>query len=122
LTTVVLAWFVLSFVFAPYLNQNDEQNRSITKTGNAIQIQSIARNAEGLLTIYVQNVGASSVTLSHVYVDNVLDSKAIPSGIPLSKGETATIDLTHPNTNPQITVRVVAEDGTFIEYTKTFVG
>src|SRR4030067_2183418 len=42
------------------------------KVGKAIQIQSIARDGSGLMTVYVQNVGDSDVSLSSVFVNGTL--------------------------------------------------
>ena len=97
-----------------------------SKVGKAIQIQSIARDpGTDEVTVYVQNVGDSDVTLANVYVDGVLDDTAtLDIGTwgtaVLSQTDTATIGLTDPVSASQVTVKVVATDGSFIELTKTF--
>jgi flagellin-like protein len=92
------------------------------KVGKAIQIQSIAFDdpTAGKITVYVQNVGDSDVTISDIYVDGVQDQTALALALP--KTTTAGIELTGTwgAEPPQITVKVVTEDGTFIEFTKTF--
>ena len=102
------------------------------KTGKAIQIQSIAMDDTGVVTVYVQNVGDSDVVLSTVYVDGVLNTPTsieVPAGTPVAsldeaplvQANTATIEVSGNYTSyGQLTVKVVAEDGSFIELTKTF--
>jgi len=94
------------------------------KVGKAIQIQSIAKNANDTVSVYVQNVGDSTVRLANVYVNGVLDSTATSTpafGTDLTETDTAAILLPgNYSTNLQLTVKVVTEDGTFIEFTKTF--
>lgn len=101
------------------------------KVGNAIQIQSIARAEDNTLTVYVQNVGDSDVVLSDVYADAVLNDPAVEiDGTPATLGvtvlpqaETAEIVLSGDYSGAaQVTVKVVAADGTFTELTKTFTG
>ena len=93
-----------------------------SKVGKAIQIQSISRTGDPdyEVTAYVQNVGDSEIELSDAYVNGMLVPTAIPDPIPLGQGETETILLGGPYPGAQVTVKVVASDGTFIEYTKTF--
>jgi flagellin-like protein len=94
------------------------------KTGKAIQIQSIARDpTTHMVKVYVQNVGDSDVTLSNVYVDGKLDDTATSEvgwGNVLGQTLTDTISLTDPVDASQVTVKVVAMDGTFMELTHTF--
>ena len=95
------------------------------KVGKAIQIQSIGDDG-GLITVYVQNVGDSAVTLVDgqcIYVNGILldvDS-AEPSPIELLEGETSTITTTQTvDINVPYVIKVVTEDGTFTEASKTF--
>ncbi len=88
------------------------------KAGRAMQIQSVAYD-EGILTVYVQNVGEEFVTLStdsSVYVDGTLQVATIDP-LTLLEGETATIGITPieiPEGN-RVRVRVVDDSGTFTE-------
>ena len=98
-------------------------NFTTAKVGKAIQIQSIARDAAGNVTVYVQNVGDSTVQLANVYVDGTLNgaTSSPPFGTNLNKTATATINLVGNYLSyARLTVKVVATDGTFIEFTKTF--
>jgi hypothetical protein len=95
------------------------------KVGKAIQIQSIGLTTAGNnMTIYVQNVGDSAVTLTDnecVYVDGLQFRSS--GATTLQKGDTATLvtvkTIILPDLHPY-TVKVVTEDGTFTEATKTF--
>lgn len=97
------------------------------KVGNAINIQSMYYTLPTTLTVYVQNVGSSPVTLSTVYVNGVLDTTATftnnsPS---LKVNQTSTVTTVLPSgfssTNP-VTVKVVCSDGTFMEATQVVPG
>jgi archaellum component FlaG (FlaF/FlaG flagellin family) len=105
-------------------------NFTTQKTGNAIQIQSID---QGLGVIYVQNVGTSSVKFSDptmvVYFDGVAKtvSPVGLTGTPANTlGATSTVKFTltvNPTTtitSGQHVIKVVADDGTFNELTKTY--
>jgi hypothetical protein len=91
-------------------------------TGKCIQIQNFTRDDSGMVTVYVQNVDDSNVTLSEVYINGILDSNAIGGGITLSPAETVKINLTFPNTDNQLKVRVVTDERSFMELTKTYYG
>jgi len=125
MTAVILGWFIFSIVVGPYLAmQSARQSIDATKVGNAIQIQSVARAVNGQVTVYVQNVGDSTVQLANVFVNGELNSGATSTpafGANLDTGATAVITLSGDySTAAQLTIKVAAEDGTFIEYTKTF--
>ena len=98
------------------------------KVGKAIQIQSIARDGSGLMTVYVQNVGDSDVSLSSVFVNGTLPIPApeivggstAVNGYLLKTSQTVGIDNLPANTGGKVTIKVTTTDGTFIEYTKTF--
>ena len=95
-----------------------------SKVGKAIQIQSMA-NVTTTLTIYVQNVGDGAVTLDSVYVNGILNSTAAIAPKTLQKGETATVKTSFPagfDSPDPVKVKVVCEDGTFIEATQTVPG
>ena len=94
------------------------------KVGKAIQIQSIG-DVSGELTVYVQNVGDSAVTLVDgecVYVNGALQTGATSVPLTLEKGDTATIStgFSPIEINTPYAVKVVTEDGTFTEASKTF--
>jgi flagellin-like protein len=96
------------------------------KVGKAIQIQSIGIET-GNLKVYVQNVGDSAVMLQNatcLYVDGVQQTTAIATytGTSLQKGDTSTISVAvfTVTQGHSYVVRVVTQDGTFTEATKTF--
>ena len=95
------------------------------KVGKAIQIQSIGGTVGDELTVYVQNVGDSAVTLVDgecVYVNGALQTGATSVPLTLEKGDTATIStgFSPIEINTPYAVKVVTEDGTFTEASKTF--
>jgi hypothetical protein len=92
---------------------------TVNKTGQAVAVQSVARSGTDL-TVYVQNVGDSPVTVTSVYVDGVLAADGL--NLPMDPGATESIPLTGvvSASAPQVTVKVVTTDGNFFEYTKTF--
>lgn len=102
-------------------------NFTTAKTGNALQIQSVDQ-AHGV--IYVQNVGTSSVKFTSLTTAVYLDGAATPVGatgltsstLPASSTAafTFTTSPTTAITSGQHTIKVVADDGTFNEQTKTF--
>jgi FlaG/FlaF family flagellin (archaellin) len=105
-------------------------NFQTAKTGQAIQIQSIAysNNTAPLQTldVYVQNVGQGVVEFSSVYV-NGTQWQLTPAGGQTSFDAGTTAKLTYSGVLPatlgsgsQVTVKVTTTDGTFSEVTKTF--
>jgi flagellin-like protein len=104
-------------------------NFTTQKTGNAIQIQTV-NQAGGV--IYVQNVGTSTVKFSNlatgvVYIDGVAkDVSTTTSGLTsgsLATTKTAVFTLpaaSIPISSGQHTIKIVADDGTFNELTKTY--
>jgi len=97
-----------------------------TKVGKAVQIQSTAKNAaDNKLMVYVQNVGQGPVTISSVYVDDVLraftpDPNFADNNLPEGKTASLKVDYVVPD-GGQVKVKVVTTDGTFVE-AKTFPG
>ncbi|MFA5365060.1 MAG: PKD domain-containing protein [Candidatus Bathyarchaeia archaeon] len=95
-----------------------------TKTGKAIQIQSVSNNPPA---VYVQNVGDSEVTLKSCYINGNLDPLASNSinGEKLAKSQTQEI-LQFTNLNAfsalQIKIKIVTTDGVAAEIIKTFTG
>jgi flagellin-like protein len=92
-----------------------------SKVGKAIQIQSMAKTGTDELSVWVQNVGDGPVKLDSLYVNGVL--KLSGQDIDLPKGNTTVLKTTDydsawnpPNT---VKVKVVCNDGTFIEATQT---
>jgi hypothetical protein len=88
----------------------------------AIQIKSIVRDADCVVTVNVQNVGGVDVVLSNVYVNGVSNIPVTPLPIDLNETETASIVLSGIYTDSQIKVKVETEDGTVMEITKKFTG
>jgi FlaG/FlaF family flagellin (archaellin) len=93
-----------------------------SKVGRAILIQSIHLDKDtGIVTVYAQNVGDSPITLSNVYVNDMLNgaSSVPPLGDPLAQGATAIITLDGTFTGEEkMKVKVAGADGTFTETTE----
>jgi FlaG/FlaF family flagellin (archaellin) len=94
------------------------------KVGRAIQIQSVAAETSGDprdLLIYVQNVGQGAVTVSDIYVEGIQVTPSPASAvIPETETQLFTVtDYLHliqgQAQTLHLTVRVVCEDGTFME-------
>jgi flagellin-like protein len=103
-------------------------NFTTQKTGNALQIQTVDQAAG---VIYVQNVGTSTLKFSNlatvVYLDGTAKTVTILATTPLGTGSTLlatkTVGFilpTIPITSGQHVIKVVADDGTFNELTKTY--
>jgi len=98
------------------------------KTGQAIQIQSMANSTSGL-TLYVQNVGDGGVTLdaNSVYVNgaHVTDGLIGTNTLYIPAQGTATVNTGYslyvPGTNSTtITAKVTTTGGTFSQVTQSF--
>jgi flagellin-like protein len=95
------------------------------KTGNAIQIQSMALTgaSPGTMAVYVQNVGTGPVTLTAgqcLYVNGVLDTGCTVNMATLAQNQTATVTSSiatyiHGQT---ITVKVTSSTGTYSQVTQ----
>jgi flagellin-like protein len=96
------------------------------KTGKAIQIQSVAApvgNAQ-TLTVYVQNVGDSSLNLVSgqcLYINGTLIVSANPSVPVLGAGSTASIptNIATISHGDVFNIKVTTQDGTFSQMTQT---
>jgi flagellin-like protein len=89
-----------------------------TKTGRAIQIQSMTTTGH----VYVQNVGDSAVTFGSanaVFVDGASVTYSF-AGSSLDKGATIDIAITGGISVGQHTIKVTTTDGTFSQVTQTF--
>lgn len=92
-----------------------------TKAGKAILIQSMAPAEDGNLLVYVQNVGQGSVTISSVYVDDVLrsftpDPNFADNKLPEGKTASLKVNFVVPDSG-QVKVKVITTEGTFTEST-----
>jgi flagellin-like protein len=97
-------------------------NFQTAKTGQAVQIQSVARE-NGLLTVYVQNVGEGAVSFSNpcVYVNGTAASGYTVPATPTTAGTTVAFHTNQPvSSADKVTVKVTVTDGTFSEVTKVF--
>jgi flagellin-like protein len=88
------------------------------KVGKAIQIQSVAKDG----TVYVQNVGDSTLTMAEAYLDGsqVTGTWSLPT---IAPGETTWMDVNGASSfagGQTVVVKATTEDGTFAELTKTF--
>jgi hypothetical protein len=122
LAIIIMSWFILNISSSCFATLSPTPT-PIIKTGKAIMIQSIAWDDNiDKIRVYVQNVGASEVTLSSVYVNGELDNSATISPKDLSPAVTSEITLseTYASRPTQITVKIVAVDGTSSQVTKTF--
>jgi len=91
-----------------------------TKAGKAVQIQSMAKTGgDNYLLVYVQNVGQGSVTISSVYVNDVLETFTSDKvDNKLDEGKTATLEIDYVVASGEtVKVKVVTTDGTFTETT-----
>ncbi len=98
-----------------------------SKTGNAIQIQSMSVNSNGFLVIYVQNIGDGGVNLNgqSVYVNNVQVTDGLTGTTPIAAQGTLTITTGYTVTIPaggsiSITAKVTTTGGTFSQVTQSF--
>ncbi|MGP3667596.1 MAG: archaellin/type IV pilin N-terminal domain-containing protein [Candidatus Bathyarchaeota archaeon] len=98
---------------------------TVTQTGKALRIEAATLNSTGnKITLYVRNVGTTSLTVDRIYVNNVLAASSLNTAV--NPGEVAEIidesingvTLTAGTT---YVVRVVCVDGTYTEgpYTAT---
>jgi flagellin-like protein len=86
------------------------------KVGKAISIQSV--NPDGK-SVYVQNVGETTVTIEALYINGVDQLGTVTPASP-GPGETATFGLTNTYTfaaGQSYTVKVTTQDGSFSEVT-----
>ena len=108
-------------------------NFTTSKTGKAIQIQSVSYNPTGdVFTIYVQNVGDSDLqfsTANFIFVNGgAATAQTIVSGTTgspatLAQGNTATITGAMASLTPgvqSVTIKVTTLDGTFSQITQQF--
>lgn len=95
-------------------------NFQTTKTGQAIQIQSVAADGK----VYVQNVGSGTVYLSDpcLFVNGVAASNAtqVSGSLSLVEGETKQLTADVSFSSGTYTIKVTVEGGTFSEVVKTF--
>jgi archaeal type IV pilus assembly protein PilA len=95
------------------------------KTGNAIQIQSVATDPiTGDLVLYVQNVGQGAVRITpdgSVYVNDAAQTLVGTETITISPGETVTLAVSNYPwvTGTEVKAKVVTDDGTSMEITST---
>jgi uncharacterized repeat protein (TIGR02543 family) len=81
--------------------------------GEPAQIQSIHLADDGVVSIFVKNVGDSSITLSEVYVNDVKDAAAQFSAKTLAVQEIVTVTLSETFEKDQlINIRIVTIEGT----------
>jgi hypothetical protein len=86
------------------------------KAGNAILIQSITTDQDDNLVAYVQNVGENDLVLDSGYVNGELAAQSL--SISLTKGATAAVTTTYVVTSDaSLTIKIVATDGTFTQFT-----
>ena len=90
----------------------------------AIQIQSVAFSNGVVQTVYLQNVGDTTVTIipnQCLYINGALDTGATASSTSLSAGNTATITTSSNQSftpGQEVTIKVTTEDGTFSQITE----
>ena len=95
-------------------------NFTTEKTGKAIQIQSVSnQTAANTLTIYVQNVGDSTVTFTaqSVYINGALATSDAATNPTIAAGSTETIVATFAQAAGTVSftvdLKVTTQDGTF---------
>jgi len=96
-----------------------------SKTGEAVQIQSINFVGGKVTNVYLQNVGSTTVTIvptQCLYVNGVLDGTATSSTTSLTSGSTATITGSGSQTafapGAMVTVKVTTQGGTYSQITQ----
>jgi hypothetical protein len=95
---------------------NGYMGNTTSKAGNAILIQSLTTDQDSNLVAYVQNVGEGDLVLDSGYVNGELAAQSL--SISLTAGATAAVTTTYLVTSDaSLTIKVVATDGTFTQYT-----
>ena len=92
-----------------------------SKTGQAVQIQSVNMAGDSLSTVYLQNVGTDTVTVNSFIFVNGQQYATSPSPAPLPAGSTSTITLTAPLTltsGQMYTFKVTTTGGTYSQITQ----
>ena len=86
----------------------------------AIQIQSLVRDVDGVVSAYVQNFGDNAQVLSSVYVNDVADSPVTPLPITLNPDQTAKIVLSGNYSGlTKVIVKVETSKGNLYSLRKT---
>jgi hypothetical protein len=106
LTIIISSMLVYAFSSVSFGPFHDPDSRRFT----FVHIDDLTRDAEGMISFLVQNDGKSNVTLSGVYVNDILDGDAVGEGITLMGNETVKINMTYPNTDNEIRVKVSTTD------------
>jgi flagellin-like protein len=99
-----------------------------SKTGQAVQVQSVAFSGGKVATVYLQNIGDGPVTVipaQALYVNGVLDTGATATGLTsgsLLEGATATITASSAQvayaSGTMVTIKVTTEGGTYSQITQ----
>lgn len=116
ITTVALLLVTLLIIGGIIYMWMSIQNRA----GNAIQIQSIAKDQNKTI-IYVQNIGNGVVTIDSVQINALTFSiqtanctVASQETTTVTQGQTAMITINQAY-NEEVHIRVICKDGTFYE-------
>ena len=94
-----------------------------SRAGHAIQIQSVDFTGALASTVYAQNVGDGTITITSVYIDGATAASGGLGG--LGEGLTAALTVTLPAAvanGDDVLIKVVCDDGTFTEGTYTVEG
>jgi FlaG/FlaF family flagellin (archaellin) len=116
---LMLVAVAVGVAFVTYLFVMNYVGLSTTKSGKAIEIQTI-NIANERLTVYVQNVGQETVNFDPancIYTNGILENCTI-NKTTLLKGEIATITVNDSTDAPNVLkVKVATTDGTSTEAT-----
>ena len=91
------------------------------KTGDSVQIQSVNMAGDSLSTVYLQNVGSTTVTVNPFVFVNGAESAATPSLVTLAPGQTSTLGLTTPVqliSGQMYTIKATVTGGTYGQITQ----
>ncbi len=92
------------------------------KTGDSVQIQSVNMAGDSLTTVYLQNVGSTTVTVNpFVFVNGVEYTATLTPAGALNEGSTQAITLTTPlalTSGQMYTIKATVTGGTYGQITQ----
>lgn len=116
IATLLMIAIVVIAAIVVYAWVTGYMGHTTDKAGNAIQIQSLTTDQDSNLLAYVQNVGQGDVVLDSGYVNGDLAAQSL--SIALTQGSTAAVATTyHVTSDASLTIKIVATDGTFAQFT-----
>lgn len=93
------------------------------RAGHAVQIQSVDWIDGDSVTIYAQNVGDGTITITSAYVEGAIE---VLTHQPVEEGTTFAVELNNTSwsfeNGDDVHLKIVCDDGTFTEGTYTVEG